>query len=278
MAMNASEFLKHKILGSSVGSLLHTARDIVEVAKIALTSPEVLGTTYNDQLATKLVTGLCLPNKVFVDVGAHIGSTIAAVLRLDASIAVIAVEAMPDKVAALRSHFPSIVVHQCAAGERAATASFYVDLRRSGYSSLSSKNAPATDSVKAIDVQVSTLDELISAANVDVIKIDVEGAELGVIRGAKRLIERCRPVVMFESGPHEVLGFTKEAIWQTFAEQQYAILVPNRVAHIDPGLKLDGFLESHLFPRRTTNYFAVPAERRDEIRSRARHLQGFPPA
>jgi hypothetical protein len=106
-------------------------------------------------------------------------------------------------------------------------------------------------------------------------KIDVEGAELGVVRGARRLLAQCRPVIMFESAPHEVLGFTKEALWRCFAEQDYVIVVPNRLAHIDPGLKLDGFLESHLFPRRTTNYFAVPQERRDEIRGRARHLQGF---
>ncbi len=275
--MNATDFLKQKLLGSPIGRLLHSTRDIFEVAMVALTKPEVLGTTYNDQLATKIVCGLCAPNKVFVDVGAHIGSIIAAVLRHDPSIAVIAVEAMPDKVSALRRHFPNVIVHQCAAGECAAVASFYVDMQHSGYSSLYSKNAPTTDSVKVIDVQVSALDDLISSANVDVIKIDVEGAELGVVRGAKRLIAECRPILMFESAPHEVLGFTKEELWRSFADQEYVIIVPNRVAHIDPGLKLDGFLESHLFPRRTTNYFAVPQERRDEIRRRARHLQGFSP-
>ena len=33
-----------------------------------------------------------------------------------------------------------------------------------------------------------------------------------------------------------------------------------------------GFVESHLYPRRTTNYFAIPQERRAEAMSRARRV------
>ena len=82
---------------------------------------------------------------------------------------------------------------------------------------------------------------------------------------------------MFESGPsvnHE-LDNAKEALWQQLAGQSYAVLIPNRVAHNDPGLSQNGFVESHLYPRRTTNYFAIPNERRIEIRDRARKIQKF---
>ena len=129
--------------------------------------------------------------------------------------------------------------------------------------------------MKVIKVQVQPLDTIISNPNVEVIKIDVEGAELGVIIGARRLILDCRPIIMFESAPGEVLGYTKEALWRCFADQEYVIVVPNRVAHIDSGLGLDGFVESHLHPRRSTNYFGIPRERRDEIRRRATTIQGL---
>jgi precorrin-6B methylase 2 len=58
-------------------------------------------------LATFLVTKLCLADKAFIDVGAHIGSIISEVIQLNASIKIIAVEAIPEKIAKLRKKFPN---------------------------------------------------------------------------------------------------------------------------------------------------------------------------
>lgn len=118
------------------------------------------------------------------------------------------------------------------------------------------------------------LDDLISADNIDAIKIDVEGAELGVLIGAKRIIEQNQPVIMFESGPGDNgLGYTKEAMWDFFDGIGYSIHMPSRVAHDDIGLSKSGFIDGHVYPRRCTNYFAIPVERRDEIRDCARKLK-----
>jgi hypothetical protein len=38
---------------------------------------------------------------------------------------------------------------------------------------------------------------------------------------------------------------------------------------------MDGFIDSHIYPRRCTNYFAIPSERRIEIRDRARDILGI---
>jgi hypothetical protein len=115
------------------------------------------------------------------------------------------------------------------------------------------------------------LDNLIESDTVDFIKIDVEGAELGVLRGSKRIIEACRPLIMFESGFGSARNSvsSRESIWDFFDERGYQIVVPNRLAHEDSGLSRAGFVESHVYPRRTTNYFAVPEERRGEFRDRA---------
>ena len=64
----------------------------------------------------------------------------------------------------------------------------------------------------------------------------------------------------------------KESLCDFFEERNYQILVPNRLAHEGVGLSRSDFLESHLYPRRTTNYFAVPAERRLEFRDRAQAI------
>jgi hypothetical protein len=47
-------------------------------------------------------------------------------------------------------------------------------------------------------VPLTRLDRLLSQEDVRLLKIDVEGMESEVLRGARQMIERCRPVVFFE--------------------------------------------------------------------------------
>ena len=233
--------------------------------------PENVAAISNDILSRHLLERICTPGGVVVDVGAHIGSVVDGVRRHSHPSSVVAIEAVPDKADALRRKFPDITIHACAVGEQDGTVSFFIDVKKSGYSSLFSTEAQR-GGLKEITVPLRALDDLIPKGEVDLIKIDVEGAELGVLRGARRLIERSQPIIMFESGPEERGTYTKEAIFNWFDSMDYALLVPNRLAHNDDGLSLGSFLEAHLYPRRTTNYFATPRRRRIEIRDRARKI------
>lgn len=49
---------------------------------------------------------------------------------------------------------------------------------------------------------IDTLDRLVGDLKVDVIKIDIEGAEPGAMRGAQRLLERNHPLVLSEVNAH----------------------------------------------------------------------------
>ncbi len=52
-----------------------------------------------------------------------------------------------------------------------------------------------------ITVQTDILDNIIpSTENIDLIKIDVEGGEFDVLKGAKNTIARCKPIIIFEHG------------------------------------------------------------------------------
>ncbi len=237
----------------------------------------MVGSIANDHLASWLVVRLCRPGMTFLDVGSHIGSVVATVSRHDSSIKIHAFEAVAEKAARLRSRFPRATVHDCAVGETNGEVPFFIDTRRGGFSSLASTSA-RSDSVVEVTVPIRRLDELVDADDVDVVKIDVEGAELGVFRGGTELIRKNRPTILFESGPGTVLGYAHEDLYACLSELGLAVLVPNRLGHHDDGLTLDGFLESHLYPRRTTDYFAIPRERRTEIRDRARALLGIVPA
>lgn len=269
--------MKQYLLTSVLGRTALQLRARAALLYSAYNSAETVGTLANDLLATKLLTRICKPAATFVDVGAHIGSVIAEVKHQNPTARLVAVEAVPEKATSLRKRFPFVELHECAVGESNGETSFFVNRRQSGYSSLGRPQADNVGVVTEIRVRIRKMDDLVPHADVDVIKIDVEGAELGVLRGGANTIEKCRPLIMFESGPQpdDGLGYTKRALYEFFESQNYLVLLPNRLAHDSPGLDLHGFEESHWYPRRTTNYFAVPRDRKIEFRDKARRILGI---
>lgn len=258
--------LKRWLLASPVGHLLLDAR----CAWQRLRAPdEQAGFLAQAVIAERMLPRL-VKGGAFVDVGSHIGSVIAAVRRVSPRIPIIAIEAVPEKAAALQRLYPSVQVHAVAAGEREGEVEFSVDEERPGFSGL------VRPGCAAIRVPMQRLDSLLrSEDSIDVVKIDVEGAELGVLRGGEQTIQRCRPLILFESGLREVLGYTWPALFEWFMGHNYQVVVPNRLAHDGPPLSLEGFLEARYYPRRTLNFFAVPAERRTEARARACRVLGI---
>jgi FkbM family methyltransferase len=264
---------KARLLGSAFGLWLLELRDKLNIVRAACCSPESVGTLANDQLAALLVVSICRPGRVFVDVGAHIGSIVASAQRRSRPSKIVAVEAIPERAASLRRRFREVEIVQCAVGESdGADVAFFVNQAQSGYSSLARR-----EGLREIRVPLRTLDTVLAEDEVDVIKIDIEGGELGALRGAVSVLSKHRPTVMFESAPGcgARLGYGTTALWRFFDELGYVIVAPNRLAHEADGMSLEAFNDGHLYPRRTTNYFAVARERREEVRDRARLVLGI---
>ena len=77
-----------------------------------------------------------------------------------------------------------------------------------------------------IKVGVFRLDDLIPLnIRIGFIKIDVEGGELDVLRGASKVLEASRPIVAFECGAASFLGYHEapERIFDIFSALQYQI-------------------------------------------------------
>jgi len=172
---------------------------------------------------------------VFVDVGAHIGYySLKAAAVLGPGGRVIAIEPNPPTVLELRdniaaSRATTIHVAPVACADSESTLVLYASPRaNTGQTSLSRANA-AQSGVIASEYHVRTrpLDAIVAdegVKRVDVIKIDVEGAEMLVLKGSGRTLDRFHPVVMVEliESQLRAMGTSVAEVRAFFAAHSYA--------------------------------------------------------
>src|SRR5690606_6277225 len=136
------------------------------------------------------------PGMTVVDVGANVGMLSLAFARSVGALGkVYAFEAEPELQELLAKSFalngvPWVELRRQAAGREAGTATFHVS-PISGHSSLYGLPDDEAPTARQITVEVASLDEVLGAVPaVDLVKIDVEGAELDVLAGMAKLIAR----------------------------------------------------------------------------------------
>ena len=151
----------------------------------------------------KLIRWLLKEGDVCVDVGANVGfyASLAAEM-VGPTGQVLAFEPMPEALHVLRENarrHPQIFVHATAVSDRDGSARLIVAVSgdrsslRSGY---------AKKIKREEDVPLTTLDAALTQLDrLDLVKIDVEGAELDVLRGARQVLQRHQPVVYLEALP-----------------------------------------------------------------------------
>lgn len=149
----------------------------------------------------RLFTRLVQPGMVVFDVGAHIGQyTLLAAKRVGQSGRVVAVEPNPDNVRVLemnvlRNRFANVEIIKAALFDYDGEAILHVPNgpNRSELGSL----LPVGDRRESFSVKAVRLDS-IAPTRLDILKLDAEGAEANVIRGAAETLRRCRPAIIFE--------------------------------------------------------------------------------
>jgi FkbM family methyltransferase len=85
-----------------------------------------------------------------------------------------------------------------------ATAQLQVPAHNLGMASLHSRTPSSSDSTVACELRRLDSWAEVQGRRVSLMKIDVEGHELAVLRGARELLARDRPVVVFEQAANEI--------------------------------------------------------------------------
>lgn len=155
--------------------------------------------------------------EVFLDIGANIGAYSVLMAALPTIQEVHAFEPAPQTYAELRlnvaqnSHASRITPHQIALSNQAGTATFGVISPLSGANSILDTSIHQDKQMQQrVEVMTSPLDSLLSfAGRVISIKIDVEGHELQVLRGAARTLSSNSCIVQIEDYQTEQEGLAK---------------------------------------------------------------------
>jgi FkbM family methyltransferase len=136
-----------------------------------------------------------------IDVGAHRGDLLRHMVRLAPHGRHLAYEPLPEMAAFLKLEFPDVEVRDAALGDAAGEVSFVHVTNHPAYSGLRERALPPGATTKEIRVRVERLDDALPTGfEPDFMKVDVEGAELHVFRGALQTLRRCRPTIWFEHG------------------------------------------------------------------------------
>jgi FkbM family methyltransferase len=153
----------------------------------------------------RLMDAAVRPGGTAVDVGANVGyNAVYAALRVGPAGRVFAIEPAADNVAVLRENLArnaigNVVVHEAAAGRTSERRDFYLRGDVSAVNSLFPDSMYGAVSGVA-RVRVERLDDLVDGP-ADLVKIDVEGAELEVLAGMPRLLANPRLTLIAEWHP-----------------------------------------------------------------------------
>lgn len=169
------------------------------------------------------------PGETFVDAGANCGLfTVAGARVVGSSGKVLSFEPGPTVLPMLERNVSQndlgmVTIHRCGLGAEAGKVRLYQHPH--GASSATLGCAPGSEA-SFVEIEIDTLDAVLARSDIkqiDLIKMDVEGAEELILRGASGLFERHRPRVLFEINPEAIanLALKVDGAWSILAALGY---------------------------------------------------------
>ncbi len=188
-------------------------------------------------LVTHLYRRELAAGSTFLDVGANVGHhTWQMADAVGATGAGFAVEAVPALAGRVRNvlrgkEIDWVEVIEAAVSDEPGQAEFYFRPSHIGWSSLYEAHIHPDDDDddrELLQVQVSLLDTLLAdrLTQLDVIKLDIEHSEFRAMRGAREIISKHRPMMVFENSPKvaaKVSGYSYGEFFDFFDSLDYRV-------------------------------------------------------
>lgn len=160
------------------------------------------------------------PKTTFVDVGANIGHISLFVSKNFPSANILAFEPHPETFKILKrncelNEVDNINYFENGLGAESTEATIYNnwEVNRGGASITVN-----TDGDKGHSIDIKALDDVVAAERIGIIKIDVEGFEMEVLKGSQEIIKRDKPVLIIEVSDERSAGCTPLEIYQMIVD------------------------------------------------------------
>jgi FkbM family methyltransferase len=199
---------------------------LLQYSPIALTKNQ-----HYDRLTKRVIKAVCKRDSNCIDVGCHKGEILDLMLAAAPKGKHWGFEPIPVMYESLKVKYAGTpcAISPIALSNSAGTASFnYVTSNPSYSGLLRRKYDRPNEEDTAITVQTQRLDHVLPPDyKADLIKIDVEGAEMLVLEGARDTIKRSGSVVIFEHGigASDIYGTKPEDVFNYFSGLGWGIFL-----------------------------------------------------
>ncbi|MCO6461750.1 MAG: FkbM family methyltransferase [Saprospiraceae bacterium] len=205
-------------------------------------SPIPLTKNHKYDLLTRKIIRRISRNSNCIDVGCYKGEILDLMLEAAPQGQHYGVEPIPMQFDALSmkyKNYSNCTLFNVAAAEQSGRSSFNYVASNPPYSGLKERDYDRSyEAATTIQVRTEPLDKLIPPdIPIHLIKIDVEGAEMLVLNGAKNLVKKYRPTIIFEHGmgASNHYGTTPEMIYDYFHQMDMKIsLMENFLNRVQP--------------------------------------------
>lgn len=218
-----------------------------------------------DILTKKILSKHCAVGSNCVDVGCHKGEILDIFLQIAPKGEHFAFEPIPslfENLIKKYAHLKKCHIYNYAISNSEGQTSFNHVLSNPAYSGIKKRNYDRREEKdETITVSKKRLDDIIPQdLKIDFIKIDVEGGDLYVMLGAKNLIKRSKPLIVFEFGigGSDIYKASPETVYEFAEEVGYKISLLDCFIKNKPALSLVDFREQ--FEKKTNYYFIAHPE------------------
>jgi FkbM family methyltransferase len=188
------------------GTVLEKVLGEVHWAERLLNEGQIGKSAYYDRLTELVMKRVLTPDSVCIDVGCCKGSILRLLMMYAWKGTFLAFEPIPQLYEELLTNFKfdNVHIYNVALSDSTGTSSFNYVITNPAYSGLKKRDyyRPDEEDIQ-IEVKTDSLDNILAReriGKVSFIKIDVEGAEYLVLKGAERCIKTDRPIIVFEHG------------------------------------------------------------------------------
>jgi FkbM family methyltransferase len=213
-----------------------------------------------DRLTKLVLKKVIATDSNCIDIGCHKGEILDEILRLAPKGKHLAFEPIPQFFKELKSKYEDkATVYPYALSDTKGTTTFYFVKNAPAYSGIKKRDyAIESPDIEKIQVEMIPLDDLIpDDYTPHFIKIDVEGGEFGVLKGAQLTLEKSKPVVLFECGlgASEHYGTTPGSLFDFLSSMNYKIFLLKKFIHNEEPLSKSAFIA--LYEANSEYYFVA---------------------